>query len=77
MSPTAPAGPWDGALIDYNGRAERMGWLPSAPQLETNPLNVAKQADTAGKKAKDYVARSRKWRSPSPSRASATGCRGR
>ena len=40
VSPTAPAGPWDGALIDYNVRAERMGWLPSAPQLETNPLEV-------------------------------------
>ena len=33
-------GAWDGALIDYNVRAERMGWLPSAPQLETNPLEV-------------------------------------
>ncbi|MEQ1611843.1 MAG: molybdopterin-dependent oxidoreductase, partial [Hyphomicrobiaceae bacterium] len=31
LSPTAPAGPWDGAIIDYNIRAERMGWLPSAP----------------------------------------------
>ena len=39
VSPTAPAGPWDGAIIDYNIRAERMGWLPSAPQLETNPLH--------------------------------------
>ena len=56
VSPTAPAGPWDGALIDYNVRAERMGWLPSAPQLETNPLEVAKQAAAAGKEAKDYVA---------------------
>ena len=37
LSPTAPAGPWDGALIDYNVRAERMGWLPSAPQLEAEP----------------------------------------
>ena len=39
VSPTAPAGPWDGTLIDYNIRAERMGWLPSAPQLQTNPLH--------------------------------------
>jgi len=31
VSPTAPSGRWDGALIDYNVRAERMGWLPSAP----------------------------------------------
>ncbi|MGE5062628.1 MAG: nitrate reductase subunit alpha [Myxococcales bacterium] len=31
-----------GALIDFNVRAERMGWLPSAPQLETNPLEVGR-----------------------------------
>ncbi len=57
VSPTAPGGPWDGALIDYNVRAERMGWLPSAPQLRTNPLQVAKDAKAAGLEAKDYVAR--------------------
>jgi nitrate reductase / nitrite oxidoreductase, alpha subunit len=56
LSPTAPAGPWDGALIDYNVRAERMGWLPSAPQLETNPLLVAAKAEAAGQEPKDYVA---------------------
>ena len=55
LSPTAPAGPWDGALIDYNVRAERMGWLPSAPQLKRNPLTVAKDAAAAGKVPKDYV----------------------
>ncbi len=60
LSPTAPAGPWDGALIDYNVRAERMGWLPSAPQLQTNPIEVAKQAAAAGMDAKDYVAKSLK-----------------
>ena len=60
LSPTAPAGPWDGALIDYNVRAERMGWLPSAPQLQTNPLEVSKQAAAAGMEAKDYVAKSLK-----------------
>jgi nitrate reductase alpha subunit len=56
LSPTAPAGPWDGALIDYNVRAERMGWLPSAPQLEENPLSIAAKASAAGKEPKDYVA---------------------
>ena len=56
LSPTAPAGPWDGALIDYNVRAERMGWLPSAPQLEQNPLSIAAKAAAAGKEPKDYVA---------------------
>ena len=56
LSPTAPAGPWDGALIDYNARAERMGWLPSAPQLQDNPLEIAKKAAAAGLEPKDYVA---------------------
>jgi nitrate reductase alpha subunit len=56
LSPTAPPGKWDGSLIDYNVRAERMGWLPSAPQLETNPLELAKAAAAAGQEAKDYVA---------------------
>ena len=56
LSPTAPDGDWSGSLIDYNVRAERMGWLPSAPQLKTNPLEVAKAAKVAGMEAKDYVA---------------------
>lgn len=60
LSPTAPAGPWDGAIIDYNIRAERMGWLPSAPQLQTNPLQVAKDAAAAGMEPKDYVVKSLK-----------------
>ncbi len=60
VSPTAPAGPWDGTMIDYNIRAERMGWLPSAPQLQTNPLQVATDAAAAGMEAKDYVAKSLK-----------------
>ncbi|MDH3233588.1 MAG: nitrate reductase subunit alpha, partial [Alphaproteobacteria bacterium] len=55
LSPTAPDGIWDGALIDYNVRAERMGWLPSAPQLKTNPLDISKAAAAAGKDPKDYV----------------------
>ncbi|MGE3067522.1 MAG: nitrate reductase subunit alpha, partial [Hyphomicrobiaceae bacterium] len=56
LSPTAPPGVWNGAIIDYNVRAERMGWLPSAPQLETNPLLVAGRAAAAGQDVKDYVA---------------------
>lgn len=56
LSPTAPEGAWGGTLHDYNIRAERMGWLPSAPQLQTNPLDVAKQAAASGKDAKDFVA---------------------
>jgi len=56
LSPTAPAGPWDGALVDYNVRAERMGWLPSAPQLRDNPLGLAQRAAAKGMEVKDYVA---------------------
>ncbi len=60
LSPTAPPGPWDATLIDYNVRAERMGWLPSAPQLEQNPLTVAQDAAAEGLDAKAYVARALK-----------------
>ncbi|MCB2094127.1 MAG: nitrate reductase subunit alpha [Rhodobacteraceae bacterium] len=56
LSPTAPEGNWSGSVIDYNVRAERMGWLPSAPQLKTNPLEVAKAAKAAGKDGASYVA---------------------
>ncbi|MDF8334708.1 nitrate reductase subunit alpha [Novosphingobium cyanobacteriorum] len=56
LSPTAPKGDWDASLIDYNARAERMGWLPSAPQLKTNPLEVGKAAKASGMEPKDYVA---------------------
>ena len=32
-----------------------MGWLPSAPQLATNPLRIVAAAQAAGKSPKDYV----------------------
>ncbi|MFM5924668.1 MAG: nitrate reductase subunit alpha [Novosphingobium sp.] len=60
LSPTAPKGDWDASLIDYNVRAERMGWLPSAPQLKTNPLEVGKAATASGMEPKDYVAQALK-----------------
>ena len=33
-----------------------MGWLPSAPQLGANPLDIADQAEAAGMDAAQYVA---------------------
>jgi nitrate reductase alpha subunit len=57
LSPTAPDGDWSGSMIDYNVRAERMGWLPSAPQLKQNPLTIAAHAKAAGLAPKDYVAK--------------------
>ncbi|MBB6252091.1 nitrate reductase subunit alpha [Nitrospirillum iridis] len=56
LSPTAPEGEWGHSFIDYNARAERMGWLPSAPQLRQNPLDLAARAQAAGLEVKDYVA---------------------
>ena len=59
LSPLAPQGEegrqYRGSMIDYNVRAERMGWLPSAPQLQTNPLQLVRDARTAGVEPKDYV----------------------
>ena len=57
LSPLADKSQYGGHMIDYNVRAERMGWLPSAPQLKTNPLQVARDAAAAGVEAKDYVAK--------------------
>ena len=48
LSPLADPNEFRGSLIDFNVRAERMGWLPSAPQLQTNPIEACKQARQAG-----------------------------
>jgi len=55
VSPLADKAKYGGSMIDYNVRAERMGWLPSAPQLKTNPLQVVKDATAAGMDPKDYL----------------------
>jgi len=57
LSPLARTEDYSGSLIDFNVRAERMGWLPSAPQLAANPLQVAKDAVAAGMDPKDYAVR--------------------
>ncbi len=48
------------SMIDYNAKAERMGWLPSAPQLETNPLDVTAQAEEKGVDPVQYAVESLK-----------------
>jgi nitrate reductase alpha subunit len=56
LSPTAiTPGIGTRRLIDCNVRAERMGWLPSAPQLETNPLDVAARLQGARANVRNYV----------------------
>ena len=58
LSPLADKRKYGGSLIDYNVRAERMGWLPSAPQLQTNPFQVVKDAMAVGMDPKDYAVKS-------------------
>ena len=57
LSPLANKDEWKGSLIDFNVRAERMGWLPSAPQLQTNPLDVVKAAEGGGTGPEGFCAR--------------------
>jgi nitrate reductase alpha subunit len=60
LSPLADPNEFTGSLIDFNVRAERMGWLPSAPQLQTNPIQVVKDAAARGLDPKDYAVKSLK-----------------
>lgn len=60
LSPMADKTRFSASLIDLNVRAERMGWLPSAPQLGTNPLHIAEQARAAGMSPVDYTVKSLK-----------------
>ena len=60
LSPLADKKLYGGSMIDYNVRAERMGWLPSAPQLQTNPLQVVRDAQAAGVDPKDYAVKALK-----------------
>jgi len=44
LSPLADKSQFPEHALDYNIRAERAGWLPSAPQLNTNPLHICREA---------------------------------
>lgn len=55
LSPLADKSRYQGTLIDCNIRSERMGWLPSAPQLQENPIDLVAKAEAEGKEPVDYV----------------------
>ncbi len=55
LSPLADKSGMPEHMLDYNIRSERMGWLPSAPQLNMNPLQVTRDAEAAGMEPKDYL----------------------
>lgn len=42
-------------IIDFNVISERLGWLPSAPQLNINPLTLYNSAKKSGKNLVSYV----------------------
>ena len=58
LSPLADKSKFPQHALDYNIRAERGGWLPSAPQLNRNPLQITKDAAAAGMSPVDYVTKS-------------------
>jgi nitrate reductase alpha subunit len=55
LSPLADRSRHSGSLVDCSVRAQRMGWLPSAPQLNRNPLQVAREAAASGSDPQQYV----------------------
>ncbi len=55
LSPLADKSKYSGSLADYNLRAVRMGWLPSLPQLNTNPMKLVREAEAAGVAPVDYA----------------------
>ena len=49
LCPTADGKMANMALIDYNAKAERMGWLPSARSWAPTRWTLTRQAEAAGK----------------------------
>ncbi|MCF7981739.1 MAG: nitrate reductase subunit alpha, partial [Pseudomonadales bacterium] len=55
LSPMVDKSQYPEAMLDYNIKSERLGWLPSAPQLNKNPLQITRDAAAAGQDPKDYL----------------------
>ncbi|MEI7494175.1 MAG: nitrate reductase subunit alpha [Alphaproteobacteria bacterium] len=61
LSPLADKKKWGfSSFIDYNVKSVRMGWLPSAPQLNINPLNLGKHIKKTGENPAEYISKSLK-----------------
>lgn len=49
LAPTADKTKYEGyQLADYNVKSQRLGWLPSAPHFNKNPIQLAAEARAAG-----------------------------
>ena len=56
ISPLADKTEWSSmSMIDCNVKAERMGWLPSSPQLGENPIELARQAEKEGIDVEKFI----------------------
>jgi nitrate reductase / nitrite oxidoreductase, alpha subunit len=55
LSPLADVKEWTGSIIDFNVRAERMGWLPSSPQLNKNPIELGRAANASGQEVGPFI----------------------
>ena len=42
-------------MADYNALAVRLGWLPSYPQFNRNPLDICREAAAQGADRKSVV----------------------
>jgi nitrate reductase alpha subunit len=55
---SSPAGPGElgrGHIADRHAQAVRLGWLPSAPSFDRNPLDLADEAREAGRVPAEHV----------------------
>ncbi|HPA87499.1 MAG TPA: nitrate reductase subunit alpha [Bacteroidales bacterium] len=56
VSPLADKDEWSKlSMIDCNVKAERMGWLPSGPQLSENPLELCREAEKEGRDIEEFI----------------------
>ncbi|MDO5570065.1 MAG: nitrate reductase subunit alpha [Bacteroidales bacterium] len=47
---------WDGmSIVDSIVKAQRLGWTPTAPQINMNSLHVVKNAEIDGKTPQDWI----------------------
>jgi nitrate reductase alpha subunit len=56
LSPLKPREDWNNlTLLDCNIKSQRMGWLPTSPELSRNPLSICNDAKAEGKDVKEYI----------------------
>lgn len=59
LSPLADKEKWKGlSLLDCNIKSQRMGWLPTSPELNRNPLELTKEAEKLNISPAEYIAQS-------------------